>query len=103
MKPIAFDDESMRHVREFAAPIPSNRRDEYLRQIAEIAQGRDVGAGEMFRICRAVQRRILRGPRRKGGREEIMKANAERIAEFDSLPDYQPATTTAADTRSRIR
>jgi hypothetical protein len=44
-------------------PIPCHRRDDYLRQIAEIVQGRDVGAGEMFRICRAVQRRILR---RKG-------------------------------------
>jgi hypothetical protein len=44
---------------ELAAPTPVKQRDEFLRELADELRRRDVGPGELHRLCVEVRHRIV--------------------------------------------
>src|SRR5262245_8015278 len=58
MTPLRLTDEQLNQVMRTAAPIPPDRRDEYLRRVADQLRGSEFGDGEVYRACRAAARAI---------------------------------------------
>jgi hypothetical protein len=57
MPPIRLTDEELTHVFEAARPIPVNRRDDFLQEVARLLRGCDtVGPGSVHRAIAEAQR-----------------------------------------------
>jgi hypothetical protein len=57
---ISLTDQQLQQVMSLASPIPIERRDEFLRELAgELRRRGDVGPGELQRLCVEVRRRIM--------------------------------------------
>jgi hypothetical protein len=56
MPPIRLSDSELDAVMAAARPIPIERRDAFLQQVAAELRGREIGPGLVHRICAEVQR-----------------------------------------------
>jgi hypothetical protein len=57
---ISLTDQQLQQVMSLASPIPIERRDKFLRELArELRRRGDVGPGELQRLCVEVRRRIM--------------------------------------------
>ena len=57
---IGLTDQQLQQVMALASPIPVERRDEFLRELAaELRLRGDVGPGELHRLCVEVRHRIV--------------------------------------------
>jgi hypothetical protein len=60
--PLRLTDEQLTAIMRGAAPLAPNRRDAYLREIADALAGRELGDGTLFRIIRETQRKHFDAP-----------------------------------------
>jgi hypothetical protein len=59
MTPLRLTDEQLNQVMRTAAPIPPDRRDEYLRRVAEQLRGPEFGDGEVYCACRDAAKAVM--------------------------------------------
>src|SRR5262249_52519901 len=59
MTPLRLTDEQLNQVMRTAAPIPLDRRDEYLQRVACQLRGLEFGDGEVYRACRAAAKAVM--------------------------------------------
>src|SRR5262249_8811185 len=59
MTPLRLTDEQLNQVMRTAAPIPLDRRDEYLQRVADQLRGSEFGDGEVYRACRAAAKAVM--------------------------------------------
>jgi hypothetical protein len=59
LQPLKLTQEQLEQVMRTAAPIPPERRDEYLRRLADQLCGPEFGDGEVYRACRAAAKAVM--------------------------------------------
>jgi hypothetical protein len=63
MPPIKLTDSELTHIFEAARPIPVNRRDDFLQEVARLLRGCiEVGPGTVHRACVEAQSRFFDPP-----------------------------------------
>jgi len=60
--PLALTDDELDVVRRFAQPLPRADRDSYLRRVAALLVGREIGPGILHRVCEQAQLELRRPP-----------------------------------------
>jgi len=61
-KPLALSDDQMTAILRAAEPLDPDRRSDFLRDVAQALQGRELGDGLVGRICSEMQGRYLVPP-----------------------------------------
>jgi len=59
MTSLRLTDEQLNQLMRTAAPIPLDRRDEYLQRVADQLRGSEFGDGEVYRACRAAAKAVM--------------------------------------------
>jgi hypothetical protein len=59
-RPLSLSDDELQQVMNACAPLPPDRRDAFLRQVAsELASCGEIGPGSVFRVIRDVQKQFF--------------------------------------------
>jgi hypothetical protein len=59
---IALSDDQLSQIVQCAEPLPPQDRDQYLRRVADLLRGCEIGDGVVARAAREAQAEILRAP-----------------------------------------
>jgi hypothetical protein len=63
--PIALTDSQMTEMMAVGRHVPRHLRDEYLKMVAALLQGREVGDADVWRACHAAATRVVEQAHRK--------------------------------------
>ena len=61
--PLSLSDDQLLVVQQHAEPLHPRDRDGYLRRVAELLNGHEIGDGAVSRAARTAQREFFRAPR----------------------------------------